>query len=96
MEDIINEEYEIFLEDMDRGITFNRFLMVDDYEDNYSHNEIAEAMNTLASRIRQWLHENKPGKYIVSVSPDYCIFVMTVKEAQMRNVSTYTLLNVVK
>ena len=81
---------------MDRGITFNRFLMVDDYEDNYSHNEIAEAMNTLASRIRQWLHENKPGKYIVSVSPDYCIFVMTVKEAQMRNVSTYTLLNVVK
>lgn len=96
MEDIINEEHEIFLEDMDRGITFNRFLMVDDYEDNYSHNEIAEAMNTLASRIRQWLHENKPGKYIVSVSPDYCIFVMTVKEAQMRNVSTYTLLNVVK
>ncbi len=96
MEEIINEEYEIFLEDMDRGITFNRFLMVDDYEDNYSHNEIAEAMNTLASRIRQWLHENKPGKYIVSVSPDYCIFVMTVKEAQMRNVSTYTLLNVVK
>lgn len=96
MEDIINEEYEIFLEDMDRGITFNRFLMVDDYEDNYSHNEIVEAMNTLASRIRQWLHENKPGKYIVSVSPDYCIFVMTVKEAQMRNVSTYTLLNVVK
>lgn len=96
MEDIINEEYEIFLEDMDRGITFNRFLMVDDYEDNYSHNEIAEAMNTLASRIRQWLHENKPGKYIVSVSPDYCIFVMTVKEAQMRNVSTYTLLSMVK
>lgn len=96
MEDIINEEYEIFLEDMDRGITFNRFLMVDDYEDNYSHNEIAEAMNTLASRIRQWLHENKPGKYIVSVSPDYCIFVMTVKEAQMRNVSTYTLLSIVK
>ena len=96
MEEIINEEYEIFLEDMDRGITFNRFLMVDDYEDNYSHNEIAEAMNTLASRIRQWLHENKPGKYIVSVSPDYCIFVMTVKEAQMRNVSTCTLLSIVK
>ena len=45
MEEIINEEYEIFLEDMDRGITFNRFLMVDDYEDEYSHNEIAEAMN---------------------------------------------------
>ncbi len=96
MEEIINEEYEIFLEDMDRGITFDRFLMVDDYEDDYSHNEIAEAMNTLASRIRQWLHENKPGKYIVSVSSDYCVFVMTVKEAQMRNVSTYTLLNVVK
>lgn len=96
MEDIINEEYEIFLEDMDRGITFNRFLMVDDYEDEYSHNEIAKAMNTLASRMRQWLHENKPGKYIVSVSPDYCIFVMTVKEAQMRNVSTCTLLSIVK
>ena len=53
-------------------------------------------MNVLASRIRQWLHENKPGKYIVSVSLDYCIFVMTVKEAQMRNVSTCTLLNIVK
>lgn len=96
MEEIINEEYEIFLEDMDRGITFNRFLMVDDYEDEYSHNEIAEAMNILAYRMRKWLHENKPGKYIVSVSPDYCIFVMTVKEAQMRNVSTYTLLSMVK
>lgn len=96
MEEIINEEYRIFLEDMDRGITFNRFLMVDDYEDEYSHNEFIEAMNALASRIRQWLHENKPGKYIVSVSPDYCIFVMTVKEAQMRNVSTYTLLSMVK
>lgn len=96
MEEIINEEYEIFLEDMDRGITFDRFLMVDNYEDEYSHNEIDEAMNTLASRIRQWLHENKPGKYIVSVSSDYCVFVMTVKEAQMRNVSTYTLLSVVK
>ena len=96
MEEIINEEYEVFLEDMNRGITFNRFLMVDDYEDEYSHNEIAEAMNALASRIRQWLHENKPGKYIVSVSLDYCIFVMTVKEAQMRNVSTCTLLNIVK
>lgn len=96
MEDIINEEYGIFLEDMDKGITFDRFLMVDNYEDEYSHNEIAEAMNALASRIRQWLHENKPGKYIVSVSSDYCIFVMTVKEAQMRNVSTYTLLSIVK
>lgn len=96
MEDIINEEYGIFIEDMDKGITFDRFLITDNYEDEYSHNEIAEAMNILASRIRQWLHENKPGKYIASVSPDYCIFVMTVKEAQMRNVSTYTLLNVVK
>lgn len=96
MEEIINEEYEVFLEDMNRGISFDRFLMVDDYEDEYSHNEIAEAMNILASRVRQWLHENKPGKYIVSVSPDYCIFVMTVKEAQMRNVSTYTLLSIVK
>lgn len=96
MEDIINEEYGIFIEDMDKGITFDRFLITDNYEDEYSHNEIAEAMNTLASRMRQWLHENKPGKYIVSVSPDYCIFVMTVKEAQMRNVSTYTLLSMVK
>lgn len=96
MEEIINEEYGIFIEDMDRGITFDRFLITDNYEDEYSHNEIAEAMNILASRMRQWLHENKPGKYIVSVSPDYCIFVMTVKEAQMRNVSTCTLLSIVK
>lgn len=96
MEDIINEEYGIFIEDMDKGITFDRFLITDNYEDEYSHNEIAEAMNILASRMRQWLHENKPGKYIVSVSPDYCIFVMTVKEAQMRNVSTCTLLSIVK
>lgn len=53
MEEIINEEYEIFLEDMDRGITFNRFFMVDNYEDEYSHNEIAEAMDTLASRMKK-------------------------------------------
>ena len=96
MEEIINEEYEIFLEDMDKGITFDRFLITDNYEDEYSHNEIAEAMNTLSSRMRKWMHENKPGKYIVSVSPDYCIFGMTVKEAQMRNVSTCTLLSIVK
>lgn len=53
MEEIINEEYGIFLEDMNRGITFDRFLMVDNYEDEYSHNEIAEAMNILASRMRK-------------------------------------------
>lgn len=29
MEEIINEEYEIFLEDMDKGITFDRFLITE-------------------------------------------------------------------
>ena len=87
MEEIINEEYEIFLEDMNRGITFNRFLMVDDYEDEYSHNEIAEAMNVLASRIRQWLHENKPGKYILISYAPLQNSEKNVKDAQMRNVS---------
>lgn len=96
MEEIINEEYERFLKNMETGVTFNRFLIVDNYEDEYSHNEIRNAMGMLSYLMKKWLHENKPGEYIVSVSPDYCIFVMTVKEAQMRNVSTYTLLSVVK
>ena len=40
-------------------------------------------MGKLKEKIRQWLHENKPGKYLVTSG--WCIWVMTEEEAHKRN-----------
>lgn len=87
MQECINEEYELFLADMERGETFCRYMDEDNYEDEYSHNDIDAMQEELIRKIAEWLHKNKPGQYLVS--PGWCVFVMTVAEAEKRNLLKY-------
>lgn len=80
-------EYNLFLEDMENGKTFCRYMDETDYEDEYSHNEIYEYQYKFLNKIKKYLKENKPNQYIVSCS--WCVFVMTVDEAKKRNVWNY-------
>ena len=83
----VQEEFNCFLNDMERGLTFCRYLDEDAYEDEYSHNDIEKMHGQLLAEIRKWLHENKPGEYLTNNS--YCVFVMTPEEAERRNVVRY-------
>lgn len=69
----LEEEYRIFLEDMKRGETFCRYVDEDEYEDEYSHNEIDECQHDFIKKVKDWLRENKPNKYIVTSG--WCVFV---------------------
>lgn len=89
MYDVINEEFNWFLKDMAEGQTFCKYLDETDYEDDYSHKEIDEAKSIFANKVRTWLHENLPGKYIVSYS--WCVFVMTEDEVTKRGIFNYEL-----
>lgn len=76
-------EYSIFLEDMERNESFSRYIDETDYEDEYSHNEIDECQDKFIEKVREWLHKNKPNQYIVSSG--WCVFIMTIEEAEKRN-----------
>lgn len=79
----LENEYNYFLDDMKHNETFCRYIDEDDYEDKYSHNEIDECQNKFIKKVKEWLHENKPGQYIVTSG--WCVFVMTIEEAKKRN-----------
>ena len=79
----LNYEYKMFLEDMKRNEPFCKYFDEDDYEDEYSHNEISEWQEKFMEKVKKYLHENKPGQYVVTGS--WCIFVMTIEEAKKRN-----------
>lgn len=82
----IEDEYNQFLEDIkDGGFIFGRYMDDDEYEDEYSHNAIDEAMEILQEKIRTYLHENRPGKFVVTSG--WCIFVMTPDRARQSKIS---------
>lgn len=83
MKEELEYEFQCFLEDMEHGETFGRYFEEDSYEDDYSHSQIDESMSKLEEKIRQWLHQNKPGKYLVTSG--WCVWVMTEDEARKRN-----------
>lgn len=83
MKEELEYEFQCFLEDMEHGETFGRYFEEDSYEDDYSHSQIGESMSKLEEKIRQWLHQNKPGKYLVTSG--WCVWVMTKEEAHKRN-----------
>lgn len=86
----IEEEYEQFLEDIkDRGYIFGAYMDESDYEDEYSHNAIDEAMEILQNKIREFLHENRPNEFVVSSG--WCVHVMTPERARQSNVSERTI-----
>lgn len=80
-------EYNLFLEDMKNGETFCRYMDEDEYEDEYSHNEIYEYQEKLVNKIKEYLKKNKPNQYIVSSG--WCVFVLTIDEAKKRNMCNY-------
>lgn len=76
-------EFEQFKSDMESGVSFGQYFDESDYEDEYSHNQIGEFQSKFIDMVREYLHENIPGKYVMTSS--WCIFVMTVEESRKRN-----------
>lgn len=87
MLEIIEKEYNTFVEDMERGETFCHYIDESAYEDEFSHNDIDIMQSKFIEKVRLWLHENKPAQYLVSSS--WCVFVMTEDEAKKRNMNNY-------
>lgn len=85
----IQDEFEQFKYDINESLEFGRYFDEYDYEDEYSHNEIHEAQAILIQRIKEYLHNNMPNKYVVNST--YCIFVMTVEEAKRKKLHNYSL-----
>ena len=83
MYDELEYEFEIFKGDMARGETFCQYFNEGEYEDEYSHNEIDEWQTKFINKITEYLHENYPGRYLISSG--WCVFVVTKEEAQKRN-----------
>lgn len=89
MEEAMKEEFDRFLSDMEGGKTYGRYLDEIGYGDDYSHDEIRESQLLFTQKVREWLHEHRPGQFLVSCS--YCVFVMTAEEAKIRGVHFYEL-----
>ena len=83
----LEDEYELFLDDMKREETFCRYIDESEYEDEYSHNDIDNCQGKFIEKVKEWLHENKPNQYIVSSG--WCVFVMTIEEAKKRNMKKW-------
>lgn len=78
-------EYEFadFKQSIDDGsLVFGSYFDEDKYEDDYSHNEIYEFQEKFIDKVREYLHENAPGKYVVTSG--WCVFVMSIEEANKR------------
>lgn len=82
----IEYEYNQFLSDM-KNPTFlsGTYMDEDEYEDEYSHNSIDEAIEILEEKIREYLHENRPGEFVLVSRWNVC--VMTIENARSRKLS---------
>lgn len=88
----IEDEYNEFLYDMgESGFIFGAYMDENEYEDEYSHNEIHEAMSILAEKMREYLRENRPGEFVVTARD--CIHVMTPDMARQSRISERTIEN---
>lgn len=92
MQNEIEYEYNQFLNDIkESGFIFGAYMDETEYEDEYSHNVIDEAMGMLQEKIRTCLHENRPGEFVVSSG--WCVHVMTPERASQSKVSERTIEN---
>lgn len=81
----LEEEFLSFKQDVDSGsLVFARYFDEDDYEYEYSHNQIDEYKEKFIDKVITYLHETNPGKYVVTSG--WCVFIMTVDEAKKREV----------
>lgn len=80
----IDYEYGEFLKDMkDPSFIFGTYMDEDEYEDEYSHNEIDEAIAILENKIKLYLHENKPNKFVVISG--WNVTVVAIERARQSN-----------
>ena len=84
MNNLADDIFKEFLEDMEQERTFCSYLDVWDYEDDYSHNEIEECREILEEKIIEWLIENKPNRYYMFGGYDRT-YLMTKEELIKRN-----------
>lgn len=92
MKNEIEYEYNEFLKDInDSGFIFGAYMDETKYEDEYSHNAIDEAMEVLREKIKTYLHENRPGEFVVSSG--WCVHVMTPDRARQSRISERTIEN---
>ena len=89
MHKIVEEEFKQFLLDLQEAegaMGFGRYYIDEsDYEDEYSHDDIDTAQNLFIEKVREYLHENYPGKYVVTSC--FCVFIMTPERARESHLS---------
>lgn len=90
MEWEIEEEFNNFKNDVnDSAFIFGEYLDETEYEDDYSHNDIYDAIDVLAEKMRDYLHNHYPNKFVVSTG--WCIHVMTPDRARQSRISESTI-----
>ena len=79
----INEEFETFLEDMDiwDDTMSGHYFRWCDYKDVCSNADMFAAKTQLFGKIKNWLHENRPGKYVLTIEDDG-VYVLPVNQAE--------------
>lgn len=90
MLDICYEAFEDLKDDIENNdFIETKYLDTWDFEDEYSHNHIDENRDKFIEKVKEYLHENYPGKYVVSGS--WCVFVMTPDRARESHISERTI-----
>lgn len=73
----IDCEFEQFKDDFENGLVHKTYLDEYFYSDNFSGSEIIEAQEELAGLIKNYLHINAPGEYLLYV--DWSVRVISKK-----------------
>lgn len=90
MQLVIDQEYQRFLKEIkEPEYIFGYYMDETEYEDEHSHNAIYKAMEILKNKIIKYLHENRPGEFIVDTG--WCIHVMTINKAKQLCISEKTI-----
>lgn len=84
MQKEIDYEYNEFLRDMNNSLVFGTYMDEDEYEDEYSRDDTEQSMDILEEKIRNYLHENRPGEFVVTSG--WCVHVMTLERARKSKV----------
>ena len=80
----LEEEYKRFVKEIESGnLVLGEYFDEMMYEDEYPHNMIDEYKSILIEKIKEYLHEHYPTKFVVTGGS--CVYVLTVEEAKRRD-----------
>lgn len=81
-------EFAEFKKDIDEGgLIFGRYFDENDYQDEYSYNEIDEFRSKFIDKVKEYLHKKARNKYVVANG--WHVAVMTIEEAKKRDLYCY-------